>query len=111
MKFQLKEEPKLEGTSKVIVQAKSIDAPALRLQNGKNECIALVDSITSGHDLLLIDKYLLLHLNVKGNSLVEAEPIVDLNDATEATVLIPAEWLGTAVEKRVRESLLNHYWL
>lgn len=108
MKFSLKEDPKLEGTSKVIVQTEeSIDAPALRLRYGKNECIALVESIVSGHDLLLIDKYLLLHLNVKGNSLVEAEPIVDLNDATEATVLIPAEWLGTAVEKRVKEALLN----
>ncbi len=113
LKFQTKEEPKLEGQSKVVIQTEEpslwSSASAVHMKYEKNECVAFIDSVNPGSALLLMDKLLRLHLNVKADSQIEVCPLkpTDLNVAIGAVIFIHPNWLGTIGEKWVRESLLN----
>lgn len=113
LKFQTKEEPKLEGQSKVIIQTEEpslwSSASAVHMKYEKNECVAFIDSVIPGPALLLMDKLLRLHLNAKVDSQIEIYPLKpsDLNAAMKAVIFIHPNWLGTIGEKWVKESLLN----
>lgn len=114
MKFQVKEETKLEKSSKVIIQTKDPSvwgsSSAVRMRYGKNECVAHIDSIRPGPDLLLIDKFLRLHLDIKrdliGDFYVDVQPIDEIENATRVTVSIPAEWIGNN-EEWIKKKILN----
>lgn len=109
MLFPVKEETKLENTSKVIVQTgqSSFKSAVLLLRSGGKECVALIESIVPGKDLLLVDKYLISQLNLQRDLSVEVESI-NIGTANEATTIIPLELLGEPFfEKRIQESLLN----
>lgn len=113
IKFQLKEKDILIRSSKVIIQTETpslwSSASAVHIKYNKNECVAFIDSIIPGSDMLFIDKYLLLNLNTKINSFVEITPIESdsLNAATRAIISIPPNWLGTEGEKWALDSVLN----
>jgi len=113
LKFQTKEDPNLEGQSKVIIQTEGSNswcsASAVHMKYEKNECVAFIDSISPGPELVLMDKLLRENLNAKVNSQIEVEPLKssDLKDAMRVAVLIHPNWLGPIGEKNVRESLLN----
>lgn len=60
MAFLIKEDPKLEGSFKVIIQTErplSLDATVV-LKYKQNKCAALVDSIVPGPNQILADKFL-----------------------------------------------------
>jgi len=112
LKFQVREEPILEGTSKVIIQTEEPTpwmAPAVRLKYNKNECIAFLDSVKPGPNLVLIDKLLRLHLGAKGDSWINVEPLEldELKNATKVVVSISPDLIGTVFERWVRETILG----
>jgi transitional endoplasmic reticulum ATPase len=109
--FPVKENPKLSNTSRVIIQTNkpavwsSTTAIHMRLDN--KEGVAYLDSIIPGPDCIIVDKNLFLFLNATTGSLLEIEPWKELNDAVEAVIVIPSNWLGTVVENTITRALIS----
>jgi len=113
LKFQLKEEPELEGSSEVIIQTEEpspwSSASAVHMNYDKNECIAFIRRVEPGSNLLLVNKLLRLHLNANSDFWIDVEPLEfdELNDATRAVISIPHTWIGTVGEKWIKKTILN----
>jgi transitional endoplasmic reticulum ATPase len=110
-KFQIKEDPRLTRSSRVILQAENQsvwNSAVVHISNAKKECLGFVESVVSGPNILLIDKFLRLCLGAKEDSWVEIKDVEsEPNIASKAVVSIPPEWVGTSIVKFVKEGILN----
>ena len=109
MKFPVKNDPILDGTSKVIVQAedKIFKSQLLLIRYENSEYAAFIEKIIPGADLLLVDRYILQHLECGDGSVVDIDS-VDPVIAQEATIIAPAEWLANVTDqKRKMEIFIN----
>lgn len=111
MIFSVKEEPKLEGSFKAIIKSETpltLDSPTILLKYQQNQCVAILDSVAPGTNLILIDRFLKYHLgDPQKDFQIEIEPI-KLLMAKTVELNIPSEWVGNiGGERYIKENLLG----
>ena len=106
--FKIRELPLLDRSFRVIIQSDefNVNSPTVLIRFENKECVAAVDSILPGSNLLLIDKYLLAHLGAGSEAVVELEEI-SLEPARKAVIDIPEHWASGVLHKFIRENLIN----
>ncbi|NMC30758.1 MAG: AAA family ATPase [Pelolinea sp.] len=101
MEMIIEEAIELEGTGKVILKTSAgsfqNDHASVLLGYEKNRCGAIVDSIVGGDEVVLVDKYLRLHLKVRPGKTVSVEK-KEFPLAKSISVRVPSTWSGSEGE-------------
>lgn len=111
MELVIEESSELEGTGRVILPIGNVDpgssrsGTAILTYEGRN-CGAIIESVAGGSNVIQVDKYLRLHLQVRSGKPIQVES-KGFPEASEITVQAPPSWSRVEGERHLRGFLLG----